>query len=112
MKQEKMEMEKKNAQPSRHMLAARAKEIKALREDISGFQESVRLATAFMALLSLAVAGEPDAKGGVLVRKEPNAYTVEMTKSALSEALDAWQIEIGGDAEHYRITFRQGSVAV
>jgi len=111
MKGEK-EMEKKNTQPSRHLLAARAKEIKALREDISGFRESARLSAAFMALLSLAVAGEPAAKGGVRVSKEASTYTLEMKKSALSEALDAWQVEIGGDAEHYRITFRQGNIAV
>ena len=111
MKEEK-EMEKKNTQPSRHLLAARAKEIKALREDISGFRESARLSAAFMALLSLAVAGEPDAKGAVRVSKATSAYTLELKKSALGEALDVWQIEIGSDAEHYRITFRQGGVAV
>ncbi|MBE6603621.1 MAG: hypothetical protein IJC95_02955 [Clostridia bacterium] len=112
MKNQEKETRKKVVEPSRHLLAARAKEIKVLREDIAGFKESVRLASAFMALLSLAAAGEPDAKDTVQVSKGEDTYTVEMKKSALAQALQAWQVEIGGDAENYRIVFRQGSVAV
>lgn len=112
MKKQEKETGKKAFEPSRHLLAARGKEIKALREDIAGFKESVRLASAFMALLSLAAAGEPDAADSVQVRKLEDTYTVEMKKSALAQALQAWQVEVGGDAEHYRIVFRQGSIAV
>ena len=112
MKKQETQTAKKVFEPSRHLLAARAREIKVLREDIAGFKESVRLSSAFMALLSLAVAGEPNAGDSVQVCKGEDTYTVEMKKSALSQALQKWQVEIGGDAENYRIVFRQDSVAV
>ena len=89
------------------LLLSRAKEIKALREDIAGWQESVRLASAFTALLALAVSGDPAAATGVHVQKAENAYTVLVEKQALREALAAWQVESLAEGEQYRIVFRR-----
>ena len=106
MKANEKEMREKSA--AERLLLSRAKEIKALREDIAGWQESVRLASAFTALLSLAVSGDTAAQAGVHVQKEENAYVVLVDKCALREALADWQVESLAEGEQYRIVFRRG----
>jgi len=101
------ENNKKITDPKDRLLASRAKEIRILREDIAGWQESVRLASAFTALLALAFAGDTMARDGVHVSEENGAYTVAVDKEALRGALEAWQVESSGEGEQYRIAFRR-----
>ena len=101
------ENNKKITDPKDRLLASRAKEIRALREDIAGWQESVRLASAFTALLALALSGDAAAREGVHVKAEDGAYTVAVDKGALRGALAAWQVESSGEGEQYRIVFRR-----
>ncbi len=109
----KQENEKKGGQsPTERLLASRAREIKALREDIAGWQESVRLASAFTALLALAVSGDTAASEGVHVQKEKNTYTVLVDKQALREALAAWQVTSLAEGEQYRIVFEREEPAL
>ena len=88
------------------LLASRAKEIRALREDVAGWQEGVRLASAFTALLALATAGDEAACSGVTVSREGECTTVLVDKAALRAVLAAWQVESGAEGEAYRMTFR------
>ena len=98
---------KKITDPKDRLLASRAREIRALREDIAGWQESVRLASAFTALLALALTGDAAACGGVYVSEEDGTYAVAVDKGALCGALSAWQVESSGEGEQYRIVFRR-----
>ena len=107
MKKQENEKEKKKVSAADRLLASRAKEIRALREDVAGWQESVRLASAFTALLALAVSGDPAATGGVHVEKKENTYTVLVDKPALKEALAAWQVTSLAEGEQYRIVFQR-----
>ena len=88
------------------LLASRAKEIRALREDVAGWQEGVRLASAFTALLALAYSGDAAACGGVEVSREGECATVLVDKAALRAVLQAWQVESGVEGEKYRMVFR------
>ena len=109
MKANENEMKEKRA--TDRLLASRAKEIRALREDIAGWEESVRLASAFTALLALALSGDTVAKEGVHVQGEEDAYTVLIDKSALRRALAFWQVESFVQAEQYRIVFHREEAA-
>lgn len=104
---EKNEKQKKDVDPKDRLLASRAKEIRALREDIAGWQESVRLASAFTALLSLALAGDKEARAGVRADVDGDGYRVWVDKSAVREALDSWQVESSAEGDGYRMVFRR-----
>ena len=95
--------------PKDRLLASRAREIRTLREDIAGWQESVRLASAFTALLALAAAGDNVACEGVHVSQVEDAYEVVVDKDALRAALKDWQVESTSEGEQYRIVFHRAT---
>ena len=102
----KQQSQKPLADAKDRLLASRAKEIRALREDVAGWQEGVRLASAFTALLALAYSGDEAARGGVTVKCEGESATVLVDKTALRAVLRDWQVESGGEGEQYRMIFR------
>ena len=102
----KQQPQKPLADAKDRLLASRAKEIRALREDVAGWQEGVRLASAFTALLALALSGDEAARGGIEVSREGECATVWVDKAALRAVLQDWQVESGGEGEKYRMVFR------
>ena len=101
----KKENETSMKDPKDRLLASRAKEIKALREDVKGWQESVRLASAFTALLSLALAGDQEACRSIRSETGDGTYTVFVDKAALREALGTYAVESSGEEKEYRLCF-------
>ncbi len=97
-----------SAAPARHLLAARAKQIKALREDVAGWEETARLSCAFMMLLSLALTGERQAHEAVEVQRHVDgALSLSISREGLSAALDKWQVQIEKEENAYRIAFHE-----
>ena len=91
-----------------YLLAARAKQITRLKEDVAGLEEALQLSKAFIALFALALAKEEKATEAVkVVSKEKEDPTLFVTGHALSEALRLWESEARRHDDGYLITFRE-----
>lgn len=104
MKEKKEVRENKGMQS--YLLAARAKEIARLKEELAGWEETGRLFCAFMALLSLAVAGEAEATEAVTCEAcEEGVLGIRVSKAALHGVLDCWQTAVKKEENAYQIFF-------
>ena len=94
--------EQKKPDGVHHLLTVRAKQIRSLEEDVSGYAETVRLCAAFIGQLSVALMGE-EACGVSGARMENGAFSLHISKGALAEAIDRWQIKIDREEDAYRV---------
>lgn len=93
---------------ARYLLAARAKQIRHLKEEIDGLREAMQLAGAFMALFALSAAHEPNADSVVTCAHE-DEHTREITvsKQGLAQVLSVWRAQISNEEECYRVLFER-----
>ena len=93
---------------ARYLLAARAKQIRHLKDDVQGLQETVRLAGAFMALFALAAAEEPCAAAAIgRLQESEDVRESTVSKQALVEILSSWRADISHEEDHYRVLFQR-----
>ena len=101
------EMEKKTNKQKKpeavqHLLTMRTKKIQSLEEEVEGYAETVRLCAAFIGQLSVALMGE-DSCGVRGTRNENGVFSLRISREALAEAIDRWQIRIEREATAYRV---------
>ncbi len=107
--QEEKQVMAQSAAPARDLLAARAKQIRALREDIAGWEETARLSCAFMMLLSLALVGDEQAQEAVEAQQGTSGDLVlSISRTGLSHVLGKWQVQIEKEESAYRVAFHEG----
>lgn len=104
--------EQKNTQCARsedmasYLLAARAKQITRLKEDVAGLEEALQLSEAFISLLSLALTKDDTVSEAVECRLEDDGHAVVFVSAvALSAALGKWHADIRRHDDGYMIDF-------
>lgn len=90
---------------AKHLLAARAKQIAALKNDVAGHEELARLLSGFLSLLALATGGDAAALEAVRVEGEREAIAVVIDKEGIAKALTTWQLQVECGEEAYRLMF-------
>lgn len=93
---------RKKTEPAQHLLTVRAKKIQSLEEDVAGYAETVRLCAAFIGQLSVALMGE-ESCGVNRGQDENGVFALEISREAITEAIDRWQIKIEKGDEAYRV---------
>ncbi len=93
---------------TKHLLDTRAKQVKALQADVVGYEETVRLCTAFIGQLSVALMGEDASACGVTgAREEDGTFALCISRQALAGAIDKWQLRIKKEEAVYRILIEE-----
>jgi hypothetical protein len=93
-----------------YLLAARAKQITRLKEDVAGLEEALQLSEAFISLLALAFAGDEAVSETVRsCFKEDGSAEVFVSSRALSAALGAWHVDIRRHDDGYALDFYRSS---
>ena len=90
-----------------YLLAARAKQITRLKEDVAGLEEALQLSRAFIALFALALTEEEVRETVKVLPKTDEAPKLFVTGRALSNALRFWESEACRHDDGYLITFRK-----
>ena len=93
----------------KELLEKRARQIKALHDDIAGFEEATRLSCAFLLLLSLALTKNKEAQAALSA--EPLADgtpSLLILQEGIVALLDKWQVKIEKEENAYRIVFHEG----
>ena len=91
-----------------YLLAARAKQITRLKEDVAGLEEALHLSEAIISLLALALAEDVCAREGVRpVLKKGEDPAIFVSGRALAEALRCWCSDTQRHDDGYLITFHQ-----
>ncbi|MBQ2773539.1 MAG: hypothetical protein IJF45_04260 [Clostridia bacterium] len=110
MSEEKVKASTRTEGMANYLLAARAKQIARLKEDVAGLEEALQLSETFISLFALALARDPRADEAIRVcKQESTGPEVFVSGRALADALKNWHIEVRRHEDGYMMSFYQGS---
>ncbi|MBQ3064555.1 MAG: hypothetical protein IJC99_07160 [Clostridia bacterium] len=107
MEEKTKESLERELEAAKHLLSSRAKQIKALQEDLAGEAEINRLLVGFLPLLALAAARDGAANEAVRVIGSTDVLGISIEKSALTAVLDAWCLKAVSTEGDYRLAFER-----
>lgn len=94
----------KEQERTAYMLAAREKRLQQLQAELAGYEEALKTAKAWLALLAGALLEVPAARAAICCQSTDGARVLSVERSAVREYLGGAQIAVSADGESYRLT--------